>query len=1189
MTDHEQFARVTPGARFRGIVPDGPITVLASQPVGATALKITYEFGDGQVGQRLLYASEVSALRADASASQGRAFDADAAAFRLAAEALRIRMAGLFDPMLAVHTSELEPLPHQIRAVYGEMLPRTPLRFLLADDPGAGKTIMAGLYVKELLLRGDALRCLIVAPGGLVEQWQDELLDKFGLRFDLLTRDLAEANVAGSVFDRYPMLIARMDQLSRSDELLALLERSEWDLVVVDEAHRMSAHYFGRELKTTRRYDLGRLLGRQTRHLLLMTATPHAGKEEDFQLFLALLDQDRFEGRYRAGAHSLDTGGVMRRMVKEELLRFDGTALFPERRASTVPYPLSPGEQRLYDEVTAYVRGEWNRVDALRQAGEGGRGNTVGFALTVLQRRLASSPEAIWRSLERRRRRLESRRQEVVDGRAPEPLAGRRFAGLIAGSGPEQLDANLDDLDADELETFEGDVVDAASAARTIAELDQEIAALEELAALACRVRNSGDDRKWGELRELLLDPAAMRDASGRLRKLIIFTEHRDTLGYLVERIGGLIGPDAVLAIHGGVRRQDRRHIQEAFTHDRDRAVLVATDAAGEGLNLQCANLMVNYDLPWNPNRIEQRFGRIHRIGQTEVCHLWNLVARDTREGAVFLRLLGKLEEQRRALGTDKVFDVLGEAFDGQPLRELLVEALRYGDRPERREWLTKVIDARVGDGLAALLAERALHRDLFSLADLEAVRRQMEEARARRLQPYFIEAFFLRAFAEAGGRINRREAGRWEVTHVPAALRDRPGPRGGGTTGVAGTTGPTGVAVPMLRRYERVCFDREQIRQPGRSQAELLAPGHPLLDVVVTATIERYGALLRQGALLVDERDGDDQPRLLVALTQRLTDGHTPARTVSERFEFVELSGSGAARSAGVAPYLDYRPLGGDESALLAPVVEAGWWVEGAEESAVAWAVEHGMAEHLAEVRERIGLLVRRTREQVTQRLTQEINYWYGEEGRLAAAIGAGRQVTMRPETARRRAEELERRLERRTAELDRDGAVMPQPPTLAGVALVVPQGLLDRLAGRGDPAGHATDPAVVDERAVAAVLAAERALGRAADRMPHNNPGYDVRSRDPGSGERIDIEVKGRVAGATDFFVSRTQVFHAKNVGPAYRLALVSVDPTRGPEHDEVRYLANPFLGADFGDFESTGITGDWADNWARARPPW
>jgi len=253
-------------------------------------------------------------------------------------------MAARFDAMPAVSTSELEPLPHQLKAVYGELLARTPLRFLLAEDLGADKTVMACLHVKELMLRGDLARCLIVAPGGLVDQWQEELLDKFNLHFELLTRRLVDAALDRSAFERYPLLIARMDQLSRSEELPAQLEGSDWDLVVVDEAHRMSAHYFGTELKTTRRYQFDQTLGRVARHLLLMTTTSHAGKEEDFQLFLALLDGDRFEGRYRNGVHSIDTDGLMRRMVKEELLTFEGKPLF--RSGSPPPCPTSAPRPR---------------------------------------------------------------------------------------------------------------------------------------------------------------------------------------------------------------------------------------------------------------------------------------------------------------------------------------------------------------------------------------------------------------------------------------------------------------------------------------------------------------------------------------------------------------------------------------------------------------------------------------------------------------------------------------------------------------------------------------------------------------------------------------------------------------------------------------------------------------------------
>jgi len=351
------------GLRLAGVIPDEAVSVVATDWHGADAVELTYKANNGMVSQRLLYRADEATL---SEATQlGRPFDAPAADFKLVAEAQRIKSAGLFDPMLAVATSDVQPLPHQIRAVYGELLPRTPLRFLLADDPGAGKTIMAGLYIKELLLRDDVKRCLIVAPGGLVEQWQDELFFKFGLRFDILTSQLVDVSLAHSVFDGHPLLLARMDQLARNEELQRQLLESEWDLIVVDEAHRMGAHYFGGKLEKTKRFQLGELLGRITRHLLLMTATPHSGKEEDFQLFLTLLDRDRFEGKFRKGVHQADTTGLMRRMVKEDLLTFEGKPLFPERIAQTVPYELTELEQDLYEQVTTYVREGMNRAAKL--------------------------------------------------------------------------------------------------------------------------------------------------------------------------------------------------------------------------------------------------------------------------------------------------------------------------------------------------------------------------------------------------------------------------------------------------------------------------------------------------------------------------------------------------------------------------------------------------------------------------------------------------------------------------------------------------------------------------------------------------------------------------------------------------------------------------------------------------------
>src|SRR5579875_2287298 len=458
-----------PNATVRGILPDCLATVVSVQWFGTEALELTFKDPAGRIANQLLYRHDEPRIEV---VELGRpwSFDGDGALFRLVSEAHRIRLAHLFDPVLAVHTSLVDPLPHQITAVYEAMLPRQPLRFLLADDPGAGKTIMAGLLIKELLVRGDLQRCLVVCPGNLVEQWQDELYRRFQLPFEILTNDKLEAARTGNWFLENHLAIARLDKLARDGGVQAKLAAPEcrWDLVIVDEAHKMSATFFGGEIKYTKRYRLGQVLSGTARHFLLLTATPHNGKEEDFQLFLALLDGDRFEGRFRDGVHVVDVSDLMRRMVKEQLVKFDGTPLFPERLAYTVPYRLSDAEARLYKEVTEYVREEFNRAEALE---DNKRAGTVGFALTILQRRLASSPEAIYRSLRRRRERLESRLRELE-------LLQR---GAVAAIQPTPvLDAEeieeIDDAPENEVTTVEEEVLDQATAARTIQELRAEIA-----------------------------------------------------------------------------------------------------------------------------------------------------------------------------------------------------------------------------------------------------------------------------------------------------------------------------------------------------------------------------------------------------------------------------------------------------------------------------------------------------------------------------------------------------------------------------------------------------------------------------------------------------------------------------------------------------------------------------------------
>jgi SNF2 family DNA or RNA helicase len=1182
-----------PSAAVRGVLPDSLITVVSVQWFGSEALELTYKSPDGKVANQLLYRHDEARLEV---VDQGRpwSFDGDGALFRLVSEANRIHLAHLFDPVLAVHTSVVDPLPHQITAVYESMLPRQPLRFLLADDPGAGKTIMSGLLIKELIARGDLQRCLVVCPGSLAEQWQDELYRRFHLPFEILTNDKLEAARTGNWFLETNLVIARLDKLSRNEDVQEKLKAPDcrWDLVVCDEAHKMSATFFGGEIKYTKRYRLGQLLSTLTRHFLLLTATPHNGKEEDFQLFMALLDGDRFEGRFRDGVHVADVSDLMRRMVKENLLKFDATPLFPERIAYTVPYKLSDAEAHLYSEVTAYVRDEFNRAEALQNEKRAG---TVGFALTILQRRLASSPEAIYQSLRRRRERLENRLREL------ELLQRGGAIGVEVNGTLPALDAedveDLDEAPDNEVEEAEEQILDQATAARTIAEFKAEIETLKRLEALALAVRRSGDDRKWRELSSLLGEifaPAALVAAEPDLprgagpiarpvpsprQKLVIFTEHRDTMNYLQQRITTLLGRiTAVVVIHGGMGREDRMKAQESFRHDPEVQVLLATDAAGEGINLQRAHLMVNYDLPWNPNRIEQRFGRIHRIGQTEVCHLWNLVAEETREGEVYRTLLDKLEEARNALG-GQVFDVLGRIqFGEKPLRELLIEAIRYGDRPEVRGRLAAVVaDAFNRSHLQDLLEHRALAHDAMDASRVFRIREEMERAEARRLQPHYIESFFMEAFGRLGGTVKQREPRRYEITHVPAPIRNR--------------DRLIGIGEPVLPRYERVAFEKDLIAPQGQALAAFLCPGHPLLDATIDLTLERNRDLLRRGTVLVDESDAGESPRVLFFLEHAIQDASVTRsgerRIVSKRILYVEIDAAGVARHLHYAPYLDYRPLKEAEpkGATLLARPECSWIGKDVERVALSYAIAHVVPEHLAEVSQRKIELVDKTEAAVKDRLTKEISYWDHRAQILKDQEQAGKpNARLNSDEARKRADALQARLEKRMADLKLERQLAPLPPVVLGGLLVAPSGLLAKIEGRAvrpSPAPVDTQASAAKARAI--VMEIERSLGFEPTDREVEKLGYDIESRVPGTGKLRFVEVKGRVSTASTITVTKNEILYSLNKPEDFILAIVEFTDAGG---HRAHYLRRPFNREP--DFGVTSVNYDFGELLARAGSP-
>jgi superfamily II DNA or RNA helicase len=1178
-----------PNAAVRGILPDQLVTVVSVQWFGSQALELTYKGPSGRVANELLYRSDEPRLEV---VEQGRpwSFDGSGRLFRLVSEAHRIRLAHLFDPVLAVHTSLVEPLPHQITAVYEAMLPRQPLRFLLADDPGAGKTIMAGLFIKELIARGDLQRCMIVCPGSLAEQWQDELYRRFQLSFEILTNDKLEAARTGNWFLENNLVIARLDKLSRDEDVQAKLQAADcrWDLVVCDEAHKLSATIFGGEVKYTKRYHLGKLLSGLTRHFLLMTATPHNGKEEDFQLFLALLDGDRFEGRFRDGVHQVEISDLMRRMVKENLLKFDGTPLFPERIAYTVPYRLSEPEARLYKEVTEYVRDEFNRAEALANDKRAG---TVGFALTILQRRLASSPEAIYQSLRRRSERLQKRLREL------EILQRGAQAEAFAAVSP-ALDADdvedLEEAPDNEVEAAEEEILDQATAARTIGELKAEIATLSRLESLALAVRRSGEDRKWRELASLLGEifspdsgPKEAPAAPIRIappvpsprQKLVIFTEHRDTLSYLEARVTTLLGrKDAVVTIHGGMGREERMKAQESFKHDPEVQVLIATDAAGEGINLQRAHLMVNYDLPWNPNRIEQRFGRIHRIGQTEVCHLWNVVAEETREGDVYYTLLKKLEQARQALG-GQVFDVLGKIqFEGRPLRELLIQAIRYGERPEIRARLTQAIANAVDTSqLQNLLEERALAHDVMDVSRVARIREDMERAAARRLQPFYIESFFLEAFSQLGGTVRQREPRRYEVTHVPAPVRNR--------------DRLIGTGEPVLPRYERIAFEKSLIAPQGEPLAAFVCPGHPLLDATLDLTLERHRDLLRRGSMLVDERDPGTVPRVLFYLEHAVQDASVISngdrRTISKQMLYVQLDEEGKAQHLHYAPYLDYRPLREDEpkvDALFARP-EFSWITRDLEQKALGHAIAEVVPEHLKEVRDRRYAWIEKARAAVKDRLTKEIGYWDHRAEELKIQEQAGRpNARVNSQEARRRADELQGRLQKRMEQLDLEAQVSALPPVALGGLVVVPAGLLAQMTGTPlAVSAQAVDTQAAAAHARAIIMEVERSLGFEPTDREFDKLGYDIESRETSTGRLRFLEVKGRVSGAATITVTKNEILYSLNKPEDFILAIVEF---LANDQHRVHYVRRPFHREP--DFGVTSVNYDFADLLAQSSSP-
>ncbi|BAM69722.1 putative helicase [Methanothermobacter sp. CaT2] len=722
-------------------------------------------------------------------------FGAEPHEFFMGIESYRLRNASLFDSYLAMNTSRIDPLPFQLEAVYGYALRMPHMRFMIADDPGAGKTIMAGMIIKELKLRGVASRVLIVTPGHLKAQWQREMKDKFQENFVIMDRPYMSSRQGENPWMVENSYITSID-FAKQEDVMSSLSSTRWDLVVVDEAHKMSARIRSENKKDmTRRYRLGQILSRTSDHMLLLTATPHSGDPDAFRLLLDLLRPGFFSNPelIQEARRNRDNPLFIRR-VKEELRDFDGKPIFPRRYTHTHSFNLSDAEMELYNEISRYITEQYNRAIATDRRAHA-------FAMMLLQRRMASSIYAVMRSLMRKRDRCIQLMENI------ESLSMRE----VSGDYSDLLSVDYSDLEERRIWEIESSL-EGSTLADSIPELKAEVSTLEGLIEDAERLLKSGSETKLMELQKIL-------EEIGH-EKILIFSESKDTVDYLLEKIESW--GYSVCTIHGGMSMDERIAAEDDFR--RNKQVMVATEAAGEGINLQFCHIMVNYDIPWNPNRLEQRMGRIHRYKQRRDVHIYNLVAGNTREGLVMRRLLEKLDSIRQDIGSDKVYDVIGEIYTERDISRIIEMTLRGEIRDEEIEELLKPQE----DILKRIMDEQlAVEVDYTRMKDIQRIIKE------RKLAPEYVEEFFRAVFKKMGWKYTERN-GMYTLRTPRQLLRlwdDELRRRYGA----------------LRKEYRNLTFN------PGVDEGEFISFGHPLLEATIRYTGKRFGDSLLRGSTFRD------------------------------------------------------------------------------------------------------------------------------------------------------------------------------------------------------------------------------------------------------------------------------------------------------------------------------------------------
>ena len=1092
---------LSPGDVVAGLDANELVEVQRVVPFGSKILIEGVGLQSRRLVKRPLAADEFSAL--ERVRGQEHSFDGDPDLFLLGVEAERIRIAHQFDPLFAVNSSIVDPLPHQVDAVYRYLLPLPRIRFLLADDTGAGKTIMAGLLMKELLFRGAIQKILIITPGGLTKQWaEEELQEKFGLHTRLVNR--ASFDAEPGQFSRYDegIFVTSIDFLARNEGCLKAVSATQWDLVVVDEAHKLSAYEYGAKIEESERYKAVKALTNATDHLLFLTATPHRGRKDTFRRLLLLLDEDLFQkdehvaDRVRQEAATLgasvdeDFEGerpisnarnrFFLRRLKEEMVDWENHALFKSRHTKTTGYDLTPEEKALYDEVTSYVRSK-------RKEAKAKKNRNVELTLMVMQRRLASSLYAITRTLQNRLHALTEVLSILKDPSRSEAEKKRLFRGDMTAGDPRDI-AEYEDLTEEERDRIDQRIFRQVLTDDP-AKVEEERNEVERLFRLADSLKH----HKEAKFSELL----AVLDSSDVIRaddeKLVIFTEHRDTLNSLTTRLEEK--GYSVATIHGGMDVDLRKHAQRQFRTEAK--IMVATDAAGEGINLQFCRYLINWDIPWNPNRLEQRMGRIHRYGQADDVWVYNLVAQNTREGAVIERVLSKMDVMREQMGSDRVYDVIDDWLEDVPLVRLIERAIDSENETESVRETDAALSSASSERAEGLMALQK-KTSLASRLDLKSARELRDASDERRLQPLFIQRFFERAWTACGGTIRKDD--HFPVWHI-------------------GTT-PTVVLECARERRQAVSdrfdtpfvFDKQlvsvasKVRIPERTK--LMGPGHPLFDTLIDWTITEARQAFARGATLVDPNIAKAQRIWLVRSTiddgrrrWRQEDRSAPAH---ERLAVVVQDHLGLRTTSPSFLLNCTAPDVGVPTPDTAPRTAEG---------IQAWAYEQITERQLEQVKAVRSEDCELVRQYLNTAFTDLILELQDELNNLQQANLFGDDNTEDCDRLRRRIDALRGRKAERLNELELMLKLSANLPDLLTEAMVSPVPVAslegdDERPAKGFPM-HRDDE--VEAIAMDVTMRYERSRGWAPTDVSRDGEHYDVRSEGP-HGEKRFIEVKGR-----------------------------------------------------------------------------